>query len=381
MSSSSGKKGTAFLEGELTKVDVAAIEKQLKELWQSSTEGDQESTSVMRACSSNFILLTDSDESAVDETLSEILSQHPSRAILAIFNLDDESQVHAWVSARCHLASAKGQDKVCSEQITVHAKGGSTEQLASVIRPLIVSDLPVFLWWRMPKVDNELLRPLASMADALIVDSNADAFDHEFLESIQPMATSRSRLKALDLNWMRLNAWQRALANAFDGYPLEVFDLANIESVAIHFASSKDGRVSNQALLLSAWMASRLRWTAAKKVSANKISFQSNGSERSIELIAAKSFDAEQDSEGDILEVAASLTEQRSLAVKPEAAGEHGAMVARLYAGKSLESETTPAKLNISDAQLVVQQLEITAFDVVFAESLNLAIEFGKVLK
>lgn len=379
---SGGKKGSAFLEGELTKVDVAAIEKQLKELWQNSLEGDEDSNSIMRACSSNFILLTDSDESAVDETLSEILAQHPSRAVLAIFKLDQESQVNAWVSARCHLATAKGQDKVCSEQITVHAKGGSTEQLASVIRPLIVADLPVFLWWRMPKLDNELLRPLASMADALIVDSNADPFDYEFLASVQPMATNRSRLKALDLNWMRLNAWQRALANAFDGYPLEVFDLANIESVAIHYAGSKDGRISNQALLLASWMSSRLRWTSAKKVAPNKASFQqASGGERSIEFIATKSYDVENDSEGDILEVAASLTEQRSLAVKPEAAGEHGAMVARLYAGKSLESETTPAKLNISDAQLVVQQLEITAFDVVFAESLNQAVEFGKTLK
>lgn len=369
----SDKKGSAFLDGELTAVDVAAIEKQLKELWQESlTEGEQGATSIptiMRACSSNFILVTDSDEHAVDETLSEILAQHPSRAVLAIFKLDQESQVHAWVSARCHLATAKGQDKVCSEQITVHAKGGSTEQLASVIRPLIVADLPVFLWWRLPKVDNELLRPLASMADALIVDSNADPFDHEFLNSIQPMATNRSRLKALDLNWMRLNAWQRALANAFDGYPLEVFDLSNIESVAIHYASSKDGRISNQALLLAGWLSSRLRWSSAKNAAA-------------IKFIASKSFSAAAgESEGDILEIAATLAEQRSLVVKPEAASEHGAMVARLYAGKSLESETTPAKLNITDAQLVVQQLEITSFDVVFAESLSLAIEFAKNLK
>lgn len=371
------RKGTSFLQGELTQVDVAAIEKQLKDLWQHATAGDE--GSVMRACSSNFIMLTDSDEDAVDEILNDILTQHPSRAILAVFKNDDQAQVDAWVSARCRLADAKGDEKVCSEQITVHASGASTEQLASVIRPLIVSDLPVVLWWRKTKLEKELLRPLASMADMLIVDSNSDPLDHEFLTQVHPMTAGRSRLQALDLNWIRLNSWQRAMANAFDGYPLEVFELANIESVTIHYHNKEDGRVSNQALLLAGWIAGRLQWLTPKGVGNSKLVFNDNGVERIIEFVCDKQVaDAVH---ADVVELAASLTDQRSLSVKPEVEGEGGAMVARLYAGKKLESETTPTKLNVTEAQLVIQQMESQGSDTVFSESLKLAMEFSQHLK
>lgn len=373
--SGSSKKGSAFLQGELTQVDVAAIEKQLKELWQHAVKSEDQT--VMRACSSNFIMLTDCDESAVDYILTDILMEHPSRAVLAIFKLDKSAQVNAWVSARCRLADAKSKEQVCSEQITVHASGASTEQLASVIRPLLVADLPVFLWWRMPRVDSDLLRPLASMADALIVDSNFDPLDHEFLASIQPMTAGRSRLQALDLNWVRLNSWQRAMANAFDGYPLEVCELNNIESVAIHFANSHDGRVSNQALLLAGWIAGRLHWI--KPITKeNRLQFDVNGAQKSIEFIAAKSNEAAE--HASVVEIEATLSGQRKLTVKPDTEGEVGAMLARLYAGQQLESETTPAKLNITEAQLVIQQLETPGTDLVFADSLKLAIEFSKSL-
>lgn len=371
------KKSTPFLEGELTQVDVAAIEKQLKDLWQHATAGDQ--SSVMRACSSNFIMLTDSDEGAVDEILNDILTKHPARAILAVFKNDEQAQVDAWVSARCRLADGKGDEQVCSEQITVHARGASTEQLASVIRPLIVSDLPVVLWWRKAKLEKDLLRPLASMADLLIVDSNSDPLDHEFLDSVHPMTAGRSRLRALDLNWIRLNSWQRAMANAFDGHPLEVFELANIQSVAIHYHNQEDGRVSNQALLLAGWIAGRLQWLTAKGVGGSKLVFSDNGVERSIEFVCAKQ--VKDAAHAAVVELTATLTDQRSLSVKPEIEGESGAMVARLYADKKLESETTPTKLNVTEAQLVIHQMESQGADTVFGESLKLAMEFSHYLK
>lgn len=375
-----GKKTDSFLKGELTQVDVAAIEKQLKELWQHAVFGEE--NTIMRACTSNFIMLTDSDEGAADTVLSEILTQHPSRAVLAIFQVDKKSKVDAWVSARCHLSTPKGDDKVCSEQITVHASGGSTEQLASVIRPLIVSDLPVFLWWRMSRLHNDLLRPLASMADALIVDSNCDALNQDIFDSILPMTAGRTRLQALDINWVRLNAWQRALANAFDGYPLEVFELTNIESIAIHYTSATEKGVSNQALLLAGWIAGRLHWVDSSG-HGKKLKFKVNGAERTIEFVprtsaAEKPLD---NCNGHVVEIAATLSDQRTLSVTAELAGDSGAMLARVYAGKNLTSESTPAKLNYSEAQLVVRQLETPGTDTVFGDSLKLAIDFGKHLK
>src|SRR5207248_5492359 len=96
---------------------------------------------------------------------------HPCRALLAISRASENMSLEAWVSARCHLPSAKSEKQICCEQITVRWEGHGIHELPSVVLPLLVPDLPVFLWWRTGDFDMAALEPFLGQTDRIVVDS------------------------------------------------------------------------------------------------------------------------------------------------------------------------------------------------------------------
>ena len=94
-----------FLSGKLSQVDVPAIERELKKLWQEAAahESEPEGRNVARTCVLNLILFTGDgkSETQAGDLLDEIMMRHPCRALLAIGQPADEARIEAWVSARC----------------------------------------------------------------------------------------------------------------------------------------------------------------------------------------------------------------------------------------------------------------------------------------
>lgn len=294
----------AFLSGKLSQVDVERIERELRELWKtaakSSGDGAESGSSVTRACSANLVLYTDDADAEVEgsNVLDEITVRHPSRAILAISRQSSQRHIEAWVSARCHLFGSKKDKQICSEQITVRHEGEDTRELASVVMPLILSDLPVFVWWRADSISIDRLAPFLGGANKLIFDSTRAADTKEYFNDICQLHDGYT-LAISDLSWSRIYPWREALAHAFskEGEPLPLSSLHAINQIDILYSIDPDDqneswhggsagqprRYPIQAVLFAAWVASRLDWrpkAAAKPGSQSwQWTFEKNGSE------------------------------------------------------------------------------------------------------
>ncbi len=267
------KEGTeAFLSGKLAQVDIAKIEKELQTLWQSASDSGEATGSVTRACAINLILYSeDADaETVAGDVLDDITTRHPCRAILAISRQSSTPSLEAWVSARCHITDSKSGKQICCEQITVRSEGNGPHELTSVVLPLVISDLPVFLWWRAKKVDFASVRPFLSYVDELIVDSAKDEGSCNFFSDVIHIIGAYleekhgAQIVVSDLNWRRCLLWREALALSFDDQHghLSIEALKDVKSIDVTYAGGKNvcsGHL-NQTLLFVGWLAGRLGW-------------------------------------------------------------------------------------------------------------------------
>jgi Glucose-6-phosphate dehydrogenase subunit len=175
-------------------------------------------------------------------TLAGLAERHPSRTILLFPRPDDPDGLDGEVDLRCFVRGGQ-QKEVCSEVISLRLGGQRSTAPASIVTPLLVSDLPVFLRWRGPlPFGTPELEQLVGVADRLIVDS-AEWSDAE--ADVPRLAELFDRIAVSDITWARTEPWRAAVA---DLWP----DVA--EATTLRVAGTR-----NEALLLHGWLAARLR--------------------------------------------------------------------------------------------------------------------------
>lgn len=195
--------GDIFSHSELTTIDVAAIERELASLWREAAKG---SNAVMRACSWNLVVLTNDAELDHAKKLSEVLVELvPSRTLMINEQLSGDDSLRAFVSANCRLLPGGGK-MLCTEEITLEARGTSVEALPSLVRALQVPDISTAVLCAGIPPEGAMLSELAGYARRVIVDSRG--LDVEGFE-----AFGRG---CIDLAWLRILPWQRAMVEAFD---------------------------------------------------------------------------------------------------------------------------------------------------------------------
>ncbi len=197
-------------------------------------------------------------------TLAELGARHPSRAIILLQSEGPETEE---VRLTCHQR-ANGAGQVCYEQIVVRTRRPSEHQLRSIVIPLLIPDLPIFLWWTgTPPIGSFLFRQLTALADRLVVDSADFPRPEETLPGLRTALGSDETTALTDLNWTRLTPWRELLAQFFDVPEWRPF-LDAVSAMRIGFAVDMDGRKihPSQALLLLGWMAARLGWRAEERL-------------------------------------------------------------------------------------------------------------------
>ena len=243
-----GESRTALGGGRMS---VGQIEHELGKL-----RTNDDGTLALRSSVLNMIVVTD-EESAkeITESVSRLAGRHPARAVVFIADPEGESNIDIGLSAFCH-ARGGGGAQVCAEQITIHAEGPPATHLASLAGPLLIPDLPVFLWYpgafspRSPE-----FAAMAELADRVIVDSAASD-DHETcLREITALVEDPATPAIGDLQWVGISPWRSLLADTF-GAPERAGELEKIERVEILYAPGGE----NRALLLLGWLASTLEW-------------------------------------------------------------------------------------------------------------------------
>ncbi|HSB08301.1 MAG TPA: glucose-6-phosphate dehydrogenase assembly protein OpcA [Blastocatellia bacterium] len=251
-------------------IDVAAIERELIALWQQASE-DDEHGGVIRSSILNLLVFVPQPSASVeiDDILTEVTAAHPSRAILMLVDREaSESKLEAQVTSRCTLPTGSSK-QVCCEQVTITAAGSGIAELPSTLAPLLLSDLPVYLWWRaVPRIeDKALFRKLADISDRVIIDSSLFTHSHRDIASMASVLRDTPRWTALsDLNWARLTAWRALLAAFYDVKEYRPL-LDQLDRVVIEYAppAIDPSAISPRALLLGGWLASRLGWEVQKR--------------------------------------------------------------------------------------------------------------------
>jgi glucose-6-phosphate dehydrogenase assembly protein OpcA len=369
-----------FLSGKLNQVDVARIENELRGLWQQATNSDAGiAGDVVRAVSFTLILFsTDEDvEQELSGVIEEIMTHHPCRAILALDRMDKPHAMNAWVTARCHLM---GDGKhVCSEQITVHADGAGPDELSSVVTPLVLSDLPVVLWWRSRNLAHPVMEALHRCSRKVIFDSGYQPFATGVLQQAADIVIQKADCIWLsDLNWRRLNGWRSTLAEAFDGFPMEPQYLERIRKVTMQVSAfERSDTMSTQALLLTGWLCSRLNWRHERdKTFKDKVGFEFNEKKFDVEFVRS---DANLGAKGSIEAVFMEFDDGRQLDVRMEKNGESYLLTAS--DPKTQSKESTRVDPHFSEGVLIGQELELMTRDRLFEQSLLVAGEITRVIK
>jgi glucose-6-phosphate dehydrogenase assembly protein OpcA len=251
-------------------VDVDRIQKELAAMWANASEakGDSSYLGVTRACALNLVVYTTpkDDRSQLEELLGDVNDQHPGRTLILVADREAaEPGLEAYVSMRCRLMGGTGK-QICGEQVTIEARGALVETAATAVAPLLVPDVPVYVWWKdIPHYEDKLFDRMAQMADRIVIDSAA--FDHPYddLTRLTKMIRDKSRrLRVSDLNWGRLTSWRTLLASFWD-VPNYRPVLEKIDRVTIEYRPSKEApdEIGTTALLLAGWLSARLGWQLA----------------------------------------------------------------------------------------------------------------------
>jgi hypothetical protein len=194
---------------------------------------------------------------AAEAVLIGLNERHPSRVIVLVPRPEEADGLDAQLSVRCFPA---GDDHVCTELIELSLRGNRTRSPASLVLPLVISDLPVFCRWRGdPWFGGEPWEQLLGVADRFIVDSS------EWSElRYGDLVPAFARTALSDIAWARLQEWRVELASRWPA-------LAEQE-IAIRGPRA-------EATLLRAWLAARLRRDVPPVVEAPALAVAVDGEE------------------------------------------------------------------------------------------------------
>lgn len=248
-------------------LDVEAVERMLAELWkqtagQSQAHGED---AVLRARAANIMVFLNSDSllSETQQIISELASIHPCRALLMLGDRNAAAcDIEMHISAFCASQKRSESRDLCCEEITLAARGEFVSELPSAAVPLLVADLPVFLWWRdVLGTERKIFKQLSLAANRVVIDS-ADFQDPSSDLGAVAELFSRKGEEAIvlsDINWARLTPWRAALANFYDVRDYRA-ELDQITEVRIDYVAGKVSPFFSQALLIAGWLAPRLSW-------------------------------------------------------------------------------------------------------------------------
>ena len=253
-------------------VDVPTLEHDLNELWEQMTEvsSGEDQQAVMRACVANLVVYSPGPDSTgeISQIMAQVTDEHPSRAIVLISEpASSEPFLKAMVTAQCH-PSGRGQKQICCEQIVIQAAGQEIGHLPSLVRSLVIPDLPIFLWWR-DSLDFQaaIFTGLVQSCDRVIIDSAGLPDAQEGLRTLVALIEERAQVSAFsDLSWSRLTPWRVLVAGFFDAPECRPY-LARLDRVEIESSArgSNEHSIPAESLLMAAWLASRLKWKSTAK--------------------------------------------------------------------------------------------------------------------
>jgi len=225
--------------------------------------GEEGSTPVRLSCLTLVAGCTDEAGTETAEVVaSRIAETSPARIIIILADpAAAEASITADLSLQC---SVRGGGQVCAEQVQLRVAGEPARHLLSVVAPLLLPDVPVYLWVvGAPPLDQALSDDVAGACERVILDSNGYADTARTLMLLATHASIQPRLRLADLAWVRGRRWRELLAQAFDGPDMPRY-LRGLQGLAVTTAGD---RPCSDGWLIAGWIASRVRPTAGESFS------------------------------------------------------------------------------------------------------------------
>jgi hypothetical protein len=222
-------------------VSVSELERILPRLRDESTEPGE--MPVMRTSVMTHIAWVPPEWlEAARSTLEGMAERHPSRTVMLVPHPEDgENRIDGCAYLQTfHLPDA--DRGISTEVVELHLRGRTAGVPASVVLPLLISDLPVFLRWRgQPRWGSPELGQLVQLADRLIVDSTE--WD-DLPRAYDGLVPTFEETAASDIAWARTGRWRALLASLWP-------EIGRVRSIRVTGTPA-------QAHLLAGWLRSRL---------------------------------------------------------------------------------------------------------------------------
>jgi glucose-6-phosphate dehydrogenase assembly protein OpcA len=176
------------------------------------------------------------------KALAGMAERHPSRTILLEPRPDSgKNRIDATLTLETYVVPGS-ERSICSEIISLELQGTRAKAPASIVEPLLISDLPVFLRWRgEPPWGSPELDQLVRVVDRLVVDSTEwDDLPYPYRRLIEVF----ERTAVSDIAWSRTSRWRALIASLWP-------EVADLTSIRVHGTQA-------QGNLLAGWLRSRL---------------------------------------------------------------------------------------------------------------------------
>ncbi len=232
--------------------------------------------------------------------LRDLPNTHIARVTLVILDTGDSSpsEVTTWVTLRSFPVISDIM-RHHFEQVTVLLSGAAIQSATTIIQPLLKPDLPIYLWWVNDLPSNtSIFQCLINISNRAIVDSSEFSLPEERIRTLSSLLQASPNCALSDLNWSRITPWRELVAQFFDVGEYRPY-MVNIEKIEIEHAvpssehqsienafgthtsssewglpsaptggawalrkciSEKDPSNPIRALLLAAWLKTRLGW-------------------------------------------------------------------------------------------------------------------------
>lgn len=261
------------------KVELAQIEEELEALLGESDDEQAPRRTYARALTLAIYCEGGDSPDAMDELVGNIITRYSARAIVIRPEPDvEQAELEAWIRTHC-LTRGEGEKQLCSEQITLNARGESVKHLHLHVLNLRLGNLPLVIWWRgQPDLENPLFMEMLKSGDQVILDSAR--FTTPTLQLgglVSKLVKESGGVPFGDINWARLASWRELVAQFFDN-PEHLQFLNQLNQVVIEYSAAAGGNPA-QAVLLTMWLSTMLNWRAVGG------SWEKNGKDRLLKLM------------------------------------------------------------------------------------------------
>lgn len=266
------------------KVHQEQVEEELTFLWRLAADNMRISQNMnVRTSVLNFVICAQDVATAhqASTLLRDLSSTHIARVILLILDTRSEapSEVSTWITLRSFPIISDIM-RHHFEQVTVSVSGAAAQHADTIIQALLKPDLPVYLWWLndLP-APQDIFQRLINSSSRVIIDSSHFSQPEEQTRAVSSILQESPQCALSDLNWGRVTAWRELIAQFFDVAEYRPY-LMDVDTITIEHtvgnASETPARTDAPttqtlkrttqpqnpigALLLSAWLKTRLGW-------------------------------------------------------------------------------------------------------------------------